>query len=102
MVHQHFMLIPVFTSPTTSSSDRARKPWPLIDYAAPPRIVELAQEYSFDIDPEATIENLPIGTQQRVEILKALSHDAEFLILDEPTAVLTPQETDAFMVMMRS
>jgi len=50
----------------------------------------------------ATIENLPIGQQQRVEILKALSHDAEILILDEPTAVLTPQEADALMVIMRT
>ena len=91
-------------SPTTSSSAVNRvKPWPFIDHrSATERIVALAKEYNFDIDPSATIENLPIGTQQRVEILKALSHDAEILILDEPTAVLTPQEADALMVVMRT
>ena len=80
------------------------KPWPFIDHrSATERIVALAKEYNFHIDPAATIENLPIGQQQRVEILKALSHNAEILILDEPTAVLTPQEeADALMVIMRT
>jgi simple sugar transport system ATP-binding protein len=104
MVHQHFMLIPVFTvADNIILGSEPVKPWPFIDHrSATERIVALAQEYNFDIDPSATIENLPIGTQQRVEILKALSHNAEILILDEPTAVLTPQETDALMVVMRS
>ena len=104
MVHQHFMLIPVFTvADNIILGSEPLKPWPFIDHrSATERIVALADEYGFDIDPSATIENLPIGQQQRVEILKALSHNAEILILDEPTAVLTPQEADALMVVMRS
>jgi ABC-type uncharacterized transport system ATPase subunit len=104
MVHQHFMLIPVFTvAENIILGSEPVKPWPFIDHqSATERIVALAKEYNFHIDPSATIENLPIGTQQRVEILKALSHDAEVLILDEPTAVLTPQEADALMVIMRT
>jgi simple sugar transport system ATP-binding protein len=104
MVHQHFMLIPVFTvAENIILGSEPVKPWPFIDHqSATERIVNLANEYNFKIDPAATIENLPIGTQQRVEILKALSHDAEILILDEPTAVLTPQETDALMIVMRT
>ena len=104
MVHQHFMLIPVFTvADNIILGSEPVKPWPFIDHrSATERIIALAKEYNFHIDPSATIENLPIGQQQRVEILKALSHDAEILILDEPTAVLTPQEADALMVIMRT
>jgi ABC-type uncharacterized transport system ATPase subunit len=104
MVHQHFMLIPVFTvADNIILGSEPVKPWPFIDHrSATERIVALAKEYNFHIDPAATIENLPIGQQQRVEILKALSHNAEILILDEPTAVLTPQEADALMVVMRT
>jgi simple sugar transport system ATP-binding protein len=104
MVHQHFMLIPVFTvADNIILGSEPVKPWPFIDHkSATERIVALAKEYNFKIDPSATIENLPIGTQQRVEILKALSHDAEILILDEPTAVLTPQEAEALIVVMRT
>ena len=104
MVHQHFMLVPVFTAaenvvlgfePTRSFNRLDRK-------RANAQIRELSQKFGLDVDPEAVVENLPIGLQQRVEILKALSHDAELLILDEPTAVLTPQEIDALMEIMRS
>jgi len=105
MVHQHFMLIPVFSvTDNVILGSEPVKPWPVIDYrAATAQLLELAHEYNFEIDdPQATVEDLPIGTQQRVEILKALSHEASVLILDEPTAVLTPQETDAFMVILRS
>ena len=105
MVHQHFMLIPVFSvADNVILGSEPVKPWPVIDYkAATTRLLELANEYDFEIDdPQATVEDLPIGAQQRVEILKALSHEASVLILDEPTAVLTPQETDAFMVILRS
>jgi simple sugar transport system ATP-binding protein len=104
MVHQHFMLIPVFTvADNIILGSEPVKPWPFIDHrSATERIVALAKEYNFHLDPSATVENLPIGQQQRVEILKALSHDAEILILDEPTAVLTPQEADALMVVMRT
>ncbi len=104
MVHQHFMLIPIFSVvDNVILGSEPVKPWPVIDYkAAAAQLLDLANEYGFVIDPEATVEDLPIGAQQRVEILKALSHDASILILDEPTAVLTPQETDAFMVILRS
>jgi simple sugar transport system ATP-binding protein len=104
MVHQHFMLVPVFTVTEnvvlgfepTKSLDR-------IDYKrATQEIRDLSQRFKLEVDPEATVENLPVGIQQRVEIIKALSHDAELLILDEPTAVLTPQEIDALMEIMRS
>jgi ABC-type uncharacterized transport system ATPase subunit len=104
MVHQHFMLVPVFSVTEnvvlgfepTKSLDR-------IDYRkATEDIRRLSQQFNLDVDPDAIIENLPVGLQQRVEILKALSHDAELLILDEPTAVLTPQEIDSLMDIMRS
>ena len=62
----------------------------------------LSERYGLDVDPEAVIEELPVGVQQRVEILKALANDAKYLILDEPTAVLTPQETDQLIAVMRS
>ncbi len=104
MVHQHFMLIPVFNvlENIILGSEDVR-PWPFIDReAARTRIEQIANEYNFQIDPDAIIENLPIGTQQRVEILKALSHNAKILILDEPTAVLTPQETDALIEILKT
>jgi general nucleoside transport system ATP-binding protein len=104
MVHQHFMLVPVFSVTEnvvlgfepTKSLDR-------IDYKrATEEIRELSRRFRLEVDPDAIVENLPVGLQQRVEIIKALSHDAELLILDEPTAVLTPQEIDALMEIMRS
>lgn len=103
MVHQHFMLIPVFTvaesialgyEPTGPagiiSRERARQ-----------TVREVSARFGFDLDPDALIEDLPVGAQQRVEIVKALSRQAKVLILDEPTAVLTPQETDELMKIMR-
>ncbi len=104
MVHQHFMLVPVFTAaenvvlgfePTRSFNRLDHK-------TANAQIHELSQKFGLEVDPDAVVENLSVGLQQRVEILKALSHDAELLILDEPTAVLTPQEIDALMEIMRS
>ena len=104
MVHQHFMLVPVFTAaenvvlgfePTKSFNRLDHK-------TANAQIRELSQKFGLDVDPDAVVENLSVGLQQRVEILKALSHDAELLILDEPTAVLTPQEIEALMEIMRS
>ncbi|MCL2735498.1 MAG: ABC transporter ATP-binding protein [Propionibacteriaceae bacterium] len=102
MVHQHFMLIPVFTvaenvilgsEPTTGG---------LIDIAQARAVVrEISDRFGFDVDPDALVETLPVGVQQRVEIIKALSRHAQILILDEPTAVLTPQETDELMDIMR-
>jgi simple sugar transport system ATP-binding protein len=104
MVHQHFMLVPVFTvaenvilgfEPTKSFDRIDRK-------KADDDIRRLSREFGLEVDPNAIIEELPVGLQQRVEILKALSQNAELLILDEPTAVLTPQEIDALMEIMRS
>ncbi|MFM1993882.1 MAG: hypothetical protein RL537_571 [Actinomycetota bacterium] len=103
MVHQHFMLIPVFTvaenvalghEPTSAlgilNTDAARK-----------RVIEISEKFGFNVDPDALVEDLPVGVQQRVEIIKALSRDAKVLVLDEPTAVLTPQETDELMLIMK-
>ncbi|HET9611630.1 MAG TPA: ABC transporter ATP-binding protein, partial [Acidimicrobiales bacterium] len=103
MVHQHFMLVPVFTvaenvmlgvEPTGRfggiERDEARQ-----------QVTELSDRYGLAVDPDATIEDLPVGVQQRVEILKALYRDARCLILDEPTAVLTPPEIDELMAIIR-
>jgi len=93
MVHQHFMLIPVMT--VAENVILAEEPTQagLLDYeAAEKRVKDLADSFNFHIDPHARIENIGVGQQQRVEILKALYRRADILILDEPTAVLTPQE----------
>jgi ABC-type uncharacterized transport system ATPase subunit len=104
MVHQHFMLIPVLTvaenillgAETMANSiflDRSE---------ARRRIIELGKRFGFEIDPDAKVETLSVGWQQRVEILKALYRNAHILVLDEPTAVLTPQETvEVFAVLRR-
>ncbi len=104
MVHQHFMLVPVFTvAENVVLGFEPTKSLNRVDYKkATEDIRRLSQQFKLEVDPHAVIENLPVGLQQRVEILKALSHDAELLILDEPTAVLTPQEIDALMAIMRS
>jgi ABC-type uncharacterized transport system ATPase subunit len=104
MVHQHFMLVPVFTvAENVVLGFEPTRSFNRVDYRkATDDIRRLSQQFKLEVDPDAVIENLPVGLQQRVEILKALSHDAELLILDEPTAVLTPQEIDALMVIMRS
>jgi len=104
MVHQHFMLVPVFTvAENVVLGFEPTKSFDRVDYKrATEEIRELSRRFKLDVDPDAVVENLPVGLQQRVEILKALSHDAELLILDEPTAVLTPQEIDALMEIMRS
>ena len=103
MVHQHFMLIPVFT--VAESIALGFEPVGragLIDTAKARKTVEeVSARFGFDLDPDALIEDLPVGAQQRVEIVKALSREAKVLILDEPTAVLTPQETDELMAIMR-
>ncbi len=103
MVHQHFMLIPVFTvaenvmlgnEPTKSGGRLNLK-------AARQRVRDISARFGFDVDPDALVGDLPVGVQQRVEIIKALSRDARVLVFDEPTAVLTPQETDELMNIMR-
>jgi len=104
MVHQHFMLVPVFTvaenvvlgfEPTRALGflDRRR---------ARADIRRLSEQFGLEVDPDAVVEDLPVGVQQRVEILKALQRDAKLLILDEPTAVLTPQESEALFAIVRS
>lgn len=103
MVHQHFMLVPVFTvaenivlgnEPTFAGGRLDMK-------TARSRVTEISEKFGFDVDPDALVEELPVGVQQRVEIIKALARDAKILVLDEPTAVLTPQETDELMDIMR-
>jgi len=103
MVHQHFMLIPVFTVAENIALGReeSRGVFLTLDEVKK-KIKALADEFKFDIDPDALIEDLPVGVQQRVEIIKALIYDAKVLILDEPKAVLTPQETDELLNIMRT
>ena len=105
MVHQHFMHVPVFdvveavalgaetVSGFLGTFDRA---------AARKRIVELSEQYQLEVDPDARIENLPVGVRQRVEILKALYRHSDILVLDEPSAVLTPLETEELFGIIRS
>ncbi len=103
MVHQHFMLVPVFTvAENVALGHEPVKGGGLLDFAeARTRVKEISDRFGFDVDPDALVEDLPVGAQQRVEIIKALSRRAEVLILDEPTAVLTPQETDELIAIMR-
>jgi simple sugar transport system ATP-binding protein len=103
MVHQHFMLIPVFTvaeNIVLGHEDVHRGRLTLTD--AKLKIKKISDDFKFEIDPDALIEDLPVGIQQRVEIIRALMYDAKVLILDEPTAVLTPQETDELLNIMRT
>jgi ABC-type uncharacterized transport system ATPase subunit len=104
MVHQHFMLIPVMTvAENIVLATEPRHAGILFDYeAAKKRVRELSQRYGLAVDPDAKIENISVGQQQRVEILKALYRGADILILDEPTAVLTPQEASELFEVVRS
>jgi simple sugar transport system ATP-binding protein len=104
MVHQHFMLIPVMTvAENIVLGAEPRKAGGLLDYgAADKKVEDLAAAFNFRIDPEAKIQNLSVGQQQRVEILKALYRGADVLILDEPTAVLTPQEALELFAILRN
>jgi general nucleoside transport system ATP-binding protein len=103
MVHQHFMLIPVFTvaENVMLGHEQTRTGGRLDLSAARDRVREISQRFGFDVDPDALVDDLPVGVQQRVEIIKALSRDAKVLVFDEPTAVLTPQETDELIGIMR-
>jgi len=103
MVHQHFMLIPVFTvaENVMLGHEQTRSGGRLDLEAARAKVNEIAKRFGFHVDPDAVVEDLPVGVQQRIEIIKALSRDAKVLIFDEPTAVLTPQETDELMGIMR-
>jgi general nucleoside transport system ATP-binding protein len=103
MVHQHFMLVPVFTvAENVMLGNEATGFAGSLDLdAASERVREISKRFGFRVNPDSIIEDLPVGVQQRVEIIKALSRDAEVLVFDEPTAVLTPQETDELMGIMR-
>jgi general nucleoside transport system ATP-binding protein len=104
MVHQHFMLVPVFTvAENIVLGVEQTTAFGKLDRASASQAVrELSESSGLPVDPDATVEDLPVGVQQRVEILKALYRDAKLLILDEPTAVLTPQEADDLFEAIRS
>ena len=104
MVHQHFKLIRrVHGARTTSSSARRTRSCGFLqeEEAARKKVQELSERYGLKVDLDAKVENITVGMQQRVEILKMLYRDNEILIFDEPTAVLTPQEIEELMHIMR-
>ncbi len=104
MVHQHFMLVPVFdvTESIVLGNEPTKGPLKSFDRAtARAQVVELSKKHGLHVDPDAKIESLPVGVRQRVEILKALYRKTEILVLDEPSAVLTPQETDELFEIIR-
>src|SRR6266550_4527012 len=104
MVHQHFMLIPVMT--VTENIVLANEPvhagFLLDESAAEKRVAEVARTFNFAVDPHARIRDITVGQQQRVEIMKALYRNADIVILDEPTAVLTPQEAAELFEILRT
>jgi ABC-type uncharacterized transport system ATPase subunit len=111
MVHQHFMLVPPLTVTenimlgleTTVGWTKSVGELAVLDrHTVSQQIFELSQRYQLEVNPDAYIRDLPVGSQQRVEIIKALYRQADILILDEPTAVLTPQEADELFVIMRN
>ncbi len=104
MVHQHFMLIPVFTvTENVMLGHETIKAGDFLDRAASAsRIREISESYHLQVDPDSYVRDLPVGVQQRVEIIKLLYREADILIFDEPTAVLTPQEADELFKIMRS
>ena len=103
MVHQHFMLVDNFTvTENIVLGDEVTSFAGVLDpKKAREKVLEIVNEYGFDVDPDAKIEDITVGMQQRVEILKALYRGADTLILDEPTAVLTPQEIEKLIQIMR-
>lgn len=104
MVHQHFMLIPVFTvtENVMLGDEMISGPGFLDRKSMANRIREISKQYGLDVDPDVYVKDIPVGVQQRVEIIKLLYRNADILILDEPTAVLTPQEVDELFKIMRS
>jgi general nucleoside transport system ATP-binding protein len=104
MVHQHFMLVPVLTvTENIMLGVESLKGGIFLDRAAAAkRIRDLSVKYGLEVNPDATIQDLPVGIQQRVEILKLLYRNADILILDEPTAVLTPQEVEELFKVIKS
>jgi simple sugar transport system ATP-binding protein len=103
MVHQHFMLIPVFTvaENIVLGHEKTKRLGVLDISTARDAIKRVSKDFGFEVDPDAIVETLPVGIQQKVEIIRALIYDAKVLILDEPTAVLTPQETDELLNTMQ-
>ena len=101
MVHQHFRLVEPFTVAENVVLGEGRRVL-LHPRAIEKRVAELGEQYGLDVSPKARIWQLSVGEQQRVEILKALYRDARILIMDEPTAVLTPQESDALFETLRA
>ena len=103
MVHQHFMLVPVFTVAENLilGSEPVRGLGRLDRRRARREVREVSERFGLPVDPDALVADLPVGLQQRVEIVKALMRKAQVLILDEPTAVLTPQETEELFTVMR-
>jgi general nucleoside transport system ATP-binding protein len=104
MVHQHFMLVPVFTvaENVTLGVERTLPGFGLLDRRrARKDVLELSERYGLAVNPDAKVEDLPVGVQQRVEIIKALLRNANVLVLDEPTAVLTPHEAEDLFRIMR-
>lgn len=103
MVHQHFQLVPVMTVTENIMLGAEVLRGPFLDRRrAEQQICEISRQHGLDVDPHALVADLPVGAQQRVEIIKALYRNADILILDEPTAVLTPQEADDLFKVMRS
>jgi len=104
MVHQHFMLIPVMTATENVmlGVEPIRYGIFLDKSKVAKRILEISKQYDLEVDPNAYISDLPVGAQQRVEIIKVLYRQADILILDEPTAVLTPQEVEGLFKVLRS
>jgi general nucleoside transport system ATP-binding protein len=105
MVHQHFMLVPVFdvTENVVLGVEPTKGPVKAIDMKEARReLEEISSRYGLDVDPRAIVEDLPVGIQQRIEIIKVLFRDAEIIIFDEPTSVLTPQEVEEFFKILKS
>jgi simple sugar transport system ATP-binding protein len=105
MVHQHFMLVPVFTvaENVVLGVEPAKGPVGTVDMRkAEQEVAEISRKFGLEVDPQALIEDLPVGIQQRVEIIKVLFREAEIIVFDEPTAVLTPQEVREFFEIARS
>jgi general nucleoside transport system ATP-binding protein len=103
MVHQHFMLVPVFSVAENIMLGHEKfNKFRVLDLdEARKAIREISEDFGLQVDPDAIVETLPVGIQQKVEIIKALIYEAKVLILDEPSAVLTPQETDELLNTMR-
>jgi general nucleoside transport system ATP-binding protein len=103
MVHQHFMLVPVFTVTENVMLGEEESRFGFLDRAsAAKKIRDISEKFGLEVDPDSYIKDLPVGVQQRVEIIKLLYRNADILIFDEPTAVLTPQEADELFKIMRS